>query len=802
MGIVCVFSSFLIYRTYHLSNHYVHQVIEAQAELALQFDLSIRQYVAEKIRPVMYKLLGEDEFMPETMSTSFVARSIFEDVQRKFPDFILKFSSDNPRNLSNQAGPEELKIIEYFNNNPSQKTWYGNIKIDGKMYHAKFNARRMKEACLQCHGKPEDAPRSLLDRYGSIAGFHRPINEVIALDTIAIPSSKIHEQLLSEVKKNLTIIGFALLLLTFAIYTAVKKQISDRITFITKHLSDASSSKDFSKLPAIDIQNDDEIGVLAKSYNDLVNELGKYHNSLQEEITAKKIIESELLLSKNTLETVLNSSNPICITSLDFKVIRANKAYLDIWPDKSSGRETQICYVSRPGSFCHTELCLLRQIVGGKEVVETEIKKMTGGAERDFIVTARPFKNENGQLLGVVESFQDITELKQAVVEKNDLEGQLRHSQKMESIGTLAGGIAHDFNNILTAIIGYAELGKIDKPEGINQEKYFHEIRKAGDRAKDLVQHILTFSRKTEQAKAPVQVHLILREVIKLIRASAPTSIEIREDVETHCGYIFADPTQIHQVLMNLCTNAIHAMEENGGFLDIILKSVPFGQSEGDKISERPRGEYISIIVRDTGHGIPAEIKDKIFDPYYTTKEVGKGTGLGLSVVHGIVKSHNGEIYVESKVGLGSTFQILLPSADSEMADYDIIEATLPTGGESILLVDDEETVASVEKLMLENLGYQVTVRTSSVEAYEAFSVNPQKFDLVMTDQNMPNMTGVDLAMKLLLIKPDIPIILCTGFSEKFAETEVKHLGIKGFTMKPIYIGEIAELIRKVLSEP
>ncbi len=458
------------------------------------------------------------------------------------------------------------------------------------------------------------------------------------------------------------------------------------------------------------------------------------------------------------------------------------------------------CYESRPGIHCHTEKCPMKQIISGKEVVTLDsIKTDSMGNERHYIVTARPFFNANEELEGIVESFLDITERKKANKAKEELEYKLIQSQKMEAIGTLAGGIAHDFNNILSAIFGYAELGKLRTSKDDPLRPYFEQICTAGDRAKDLVKHILTFSRQTEQNKGPVQVHSILKEVLKLIRASTPATIEIREDIDVQSDYIFADPTQIYQIIMNLCTNAVHAMEKKGGVLDVSLHVVSLGQVDLEKEPGMNPGEYTDLIIRDTGHGITNETKEKIFDPYFTTKEVDKGTGLGLSVVLGIVKSHGGKISVESVVNSGSTFQVFLPIVDPEVDSGKNLEEKLPSGNESILLVDDEETVATVEKQVLESLGYTVTVKTSSIEAYEAFKKHPQKFDLVITDQTMPNMTGVDLAKELLLLKPNIPIILCTGFSKSVDKIIAKAIGIKGFAMKPIAIEEIAKLTRKVL---
>jgi len=427
--IIVIFSSFLLYRTYEISSRHVNELVETHAEMALQFDLSIRKYVENKIRPIMYQLVGEEEFIPESMSTSFVARAIFDDIRKHFPDYVLKFSSDDPRNPSNQAGPEELEIIKYFNENPQKKNWSGRISMNNKQYYAKFNARRMRESCLRCHGIPADAPRSLLERYGSEAGFLRPVGEVIALDTIAIPLTLVHEQLRREITKNFIFFGAGLLLLFIALFVSLKLLVTRRLGQISKHFADASSQSDYFHIdPIIDDGKGDEISILANSYNTLASKLKQYHTSLDEEIRERRGAEEELRQSKTALENVLDSSGPICITSTEHEIIRANKAYYALWP-KSEAKGTSKCYESRPGSLCNTSNCPLEQILRGKEEVIIDATKYQGSGDKlEFIVTAKPYRDANGKLLGIVESFQDITARKKLEDEKETLIEKLRES--------------------------------------------------------------------------------------------------------------------------------------------------------------------------------------------------------------------------------------------------------------------------------------------------------------------------------------------------------------------------------------
>jgi len=379
-------------------------------------------------------------------------------------------------------------------------------------------------------------------------------------------------------------------------------------------------------------------------------------------------------------------------------------------------------------------------------------------------------------------------------------ERQLQQVLKIQAIGTLAGGIAHDFNNILFPILGYTELTMDEVPEGTVAHKNLQEILKAANRAKQLVQQILTFSRQSGQERKPIKVQYIIKEALELLRASIPASIEIIHNIDEHCSPVMGDATQIHQVIMNLCTNAYQAMQDKGGRLEVVLSEVDVGYEETiEKIGMQP-GRHLQLLVKDEGCGMDAAVMERIFEPYYTTKEQGKGTGLGLSVIHGIVKNHRGDITVTSEPGKGATFRVYLPVIE----DVDLVSDSEPTsdaanGNERILLIDDEEQIISMEQQMLENLGYRVTARTDSMKALMEFSTQPQDFDLVITDMTMPHMTGDQLAQKLLDINPDIPVILCTGFNEDISEEKALSMGIQKFVMKPVIKNDLAATIRSVL---
>ncbi len=415
-------------------------------------------------------------------------------------------------------------------------------------------------------------------------------------------------------------------------------------------------------------------------------------------------------------------------------------------------------------------------------------------------ILSRAFLVESGEeILRMVGTHVDITERKRAEEERVRVEAHLRQAQKVEALGTLAGGIAHDFNNILGIIFGYAEMAGMEVAGGTRLHNELQEILNAGKRAKELVQQILAFSRQSEKEKKPIQIGLVVKEALKMLRASLPSTIEIESDVATE-AIVMADPTQIHQILMNLCTNAGHAMGESGGALQVSLTDLHFTSEAARPFGLEP-GHYARLTVKDTGHGIDPAIKERIFDPFFTTKEHGVGTGLGLAVVQGIVKNHGGAIEVESIPGKGASFEVFFPARHIAPVLEAVETAPLPRGREKLLVVDDEPQLALVITKMLRRLGYEVDHRTSALEALEAFRhrAGEKPYDLMITDMTMPHLTGIDLARRILEIEPGCPIILVTGFSEKIHVENVKGLGIRALLMKPVIMKDLAERVREVL---
>jgi PAS domain S-box-containing protein len=397
---------------------------------------------------------------------------------------------------------------------------------------------------------------------------------------------------------------------------------------------------------------------------------------------------------------------------------------------------------------------------------------------------------------------QDITAAKRAAEEKTQLENQLRQAQKMESIGTLAGGIAHDFNNILSPIIGFTEMTAADLPPNSPARGNLEEVLTAAHRAKEMVRHILTFSRQDTQEMKPMTIQPVVQESMRLLRSSLPATIDIQVRIEEEAGAVIGDSTQIHQLVVNLCTNAYQAMRERGGILEVAVSAVAFDAASRIPCREMLPGAYVCLSVTDTGHGIDKAIIDRIFEPYFTTKGPAEGTGMGLSMTHGIVKCHQGYIDVESTLGEGTTFRVYIPQMDSvHETTFDETTDFIPVGNEHILLVDDESQLLGMQQQMLERLGYKITAKSNGSEALRAFQQTPEAFDLLITDQTMPNLTGAELSAAVFDTRNDLPVILCTGFSEALSAEAAAEIGIRYYLQKPVPFKVLAQTIRLALND-
>ena len=515
------------------------------------------------------------------------------------------------------------------------------------------------------------------------------------------------------------------------------------------------------------------------------------YRGIDKNITDKKKAELAKKESEARYRSMMESiTDQLYICSPDYTIEYMNPAMLKHFGRDATG---ETCHQVLHNLDTRCDWCVFDEVKQGEKTIETTITSPLDG--RTYRITNMPIQNTNGTV-SKMSLYRDITDYLEAVAEKNKAQTQLLQAQKMESIGTLAGGIAHDFNNILYPIIGFAQLSINELPENHPVKENLEDILTGAKRAGELVKQILKFSRQAGPEYQSIQIQPVIEEALKLLRSTIPANIDIQHELYKDARYIFGDATEIYEIIMNLCTNAYHAMEETGGTLKVSLY-----EKTPDSRLDLPPGEYCCLSISDTGTGIAYDVIDNIFEPYFTTKELGKGTGLGLSVVHGIVKNCKGDIIVESKPDKGTTFFIYLPLI-SERIKSDHIHTTdkQKTGGnENILFVDDEKSIVKLGTRILERLGYNVTGKINCIEALELFRTMPEAFDLVITDMAMPSLSGVEFAKKLIEIRPDIPIIICTGFSEKLDQEIARSIGIRAYLRKPIIMDDLCSKVREML---
>lgn len=535
---------------------------------------------------------------------------------------------------------------------------------------------------------------------------------------------------------------------------------------------------------------------LEKRIKERTSALLTLNKQLQAEVKEREVAENELKRSEAMYKNLFdNAQVGLFRTRIeDGKVLEANDLCAKIF------------------GYEHGEF--IRQWYASKEYVNPDdrIQMMNELKKNGFIKNFKTrFRKKDGSIIWVRYSIQifpnqgflegvmiDITEQKHAQEIRNKLENMLRQSQKMEAVGTLAGGIAHDFNNILGGIMGYAELVRINSPVNKKTGQYVEHILSACNRAKKLIMQILAFSRQSKSEKTPCYIDVVVKEALKLLRASLPSTIDIRKNIEADSIAIMADQTQIHQVIMNLCANAFLSMEKQGGILEVSVIYVEFHSELETAYYDLKPGCYLQLSVTDTGCGMDSETISRIFEPYFTTRETGEGTGMGLATVHGIVKDHGGSINVYSEPGTGSSFHLFFPVTKYDIDSMPVETESLPVGNERILFIDDEEFLIEIGESMLNYLGYKVESTTLPDYALKKFSKDPARYDLVISDITMPKMTGKKLAEKIHEIRPDIPVILCTGFNRDITP-EKKILGIRSILLKPFTLKNLAVTVREVL---
>ncbi|MBN1906937.1 MAG: PAS domain S-box protein [Deltaproteobacteria bacterium] len=600
-------------------------------------------------------------------------------------------------------------------------------------------------------------------------------DRLIGYVQITLGKEKLNEQLNNLFIRSVIIAVIFFIAGFIFLYSAMKRFTKplNRLTVAVKNVGEGKV------VGEISVETKDEIGKLANAFNNMVESIRWREQAIKESEAKYRTLFEE-------------SRDVIFLIDARGKFMDANQAAVDLFgytKDEILEEGLDVLFV-QPDEFSN----LKRSVDHDNYARDMEVRlKRKDAKQLICLLTLSVRRAEKGDIWGYQGIIRDVTHQKM-------LETQLMQAQRMESIGTLAGGIAHDFNNILSPIMLHTEMVMDDLPSDDPLLFNMKEILKAAERARELVKQILTFARKGEEEKIVIKSSMIIKEAINFLRATIPSTIKIKYEVKTEKDIVLADPTRINQIVMNLCTNAAHAMKEKGGLLEVILDHEEISNEIPKRFINLIPGKYMKLTVRDTGTGILPEVIDRIFEPYFTTKKFGEGTGLGLATVHGVVKDYGGDITVESKVGSGTEFHVYLPSVDAEMPGTgNEIDPDTLRGAEHILFVDDEISAVDISGRMLERYGYKVTGMTDSQKALEVFQQNPEEFDLIITDMTMPNLAGDALSVKVMAIRPEIPVILCTGYSDKINEEIAHKIGVRAFVMKPVIMKNLAETIRDVL---
>ena len=745
-GLITLLSAALFYKIFSL---YIVSQAEKNIQNLLLSHKGIHHYIQRVMLPALFKYkqegkLSESFYAPELLSSSYIVRNQHqfynqERLDAGFPEIYYKLAAINPRNPINKADALEAGLIGRFNRDRSLTKVKEIVDIGGeKFLYLAMPFLQNEKQCLLCHGKRADSPQELQALYPGEGGFNEQLGEIRAITSIRAP---LHEE-----NHAITAVLAAVLIGAFSFLSLVvfNKRLANKVEDRTAQLQEKER---------------------------------KLRNFL--ESTSSAPWELDLASGRFTL------MGPQIEKILGYPA--------DSWQDLNTWR-SRLHPEDRDltSEFCAAESAKCHEYNVSYRALHAD------GSSRWLRDVVSVVSGDNGpeKLIGFT---HDISAYKKIAAEKKELESRLQQAQKMEAIGTMAGGIAHDFNNILAVILGYAGMAKEDAPPESRLWQDLDRILLAADRARDLVKQILTFSRQAKVERMLLSPQPILKEALKMLRAAIPSTISIKDNITTGCGCLNADPTQLHQILMNLCTNAYHAMEETGGTLTVGLKTadqLPVDFAASQKLLP---ADFMELSVSDTGCGIAPEVKDKIFEPFFTTKEVGKGTGMGLAITYGIVHDYGGTIAVDSEPGKGSTFHLYFPKSRSEIKPAVIALEPIPHGSERILFVDDEVFLCEMTRDMLLKLGYSVSAHQNSSAALEEFVSHPDAFDLVITDHTMPGMTGLELCGHIQRLRPELPIILCTGHNTLLSAETAKAHGATEFIMKPIGNDNLARLIRKTI---
>ncbi len=819
-----LFSVFILYQTYDASRKHANELVNQQADLALEFDLAIRKYVGQKIRPNVEKLMGRDGFNPETMSTSYISRHVFEEVRKKFPDYIIRFSSENPRNPSNIANAEELKMIDYFRANPQFKRLTDKVEINGQQYLVHFTPRFLQGECMRCHGDPKDAPAELLKRYGSKGSFYRKVGDVAGLDMVAVPIEKVNAALAAEMRHQTLILVAGLALLFGLIIVVFKLLVTRRLAAISGHFQDIASHTESPWMTPVKVTGSDEISILGSAFNKLLDQLRASHASLEKrvdqrtaeleqtnaelrkEAVIRRQAEDDLRKYSEEISDLYNNA-PCGYHSLDtdgtfLQMNDTELRWLGYTRDEVIGKMTWIDLL--PPEYLdvfHKTFPVLKER-GWIDNLEFELIRKDG-TRLPVLLNATAIKDDKGCYIMSRSTLFDITERRQAEEERKVLQERLQRAEKMEALGTLAGGVAHDLNNVLGVVVGYAELllDRVDESSPIRPSLV--NVMKGGERAAAIVQDLLTLARRGVPSKNVLNLNRIISDFqqspeFNNLSAYHPL-VQIKTNLEPDLPNILGSSVHLSKTLFNLVSNASESMPK-GGVLTIKTANQYLGKPiQGyDEVRE---GDYVVLSVADEGEGIPAADLKRIFEPFYTKKVMGRsGTGLGLAVVWGTVKDHHGYINVQSEEGNGTIFTLYFPITREDIsAEHVAVVISEYMGkGESILIVDDVKEQRDLAAEMLRKLNYTVTSVPSGDEAVAY--LKEHQADLMVLDMIMaPGMDGLDTYKKVLEIHAKQKAIIVSGFSETDRVHDAQALGAGAYVRKPYVIEKLGLAIRNEL---
>ncbi len=807
LGILAVVSSiFIFYQTYQSSRKQAYELISQQVALAMEFNLAIRNYVAKTIRPVMAKCVAKDTFIPETMSTSFVSRKIFEEARKKFPGFIIRFSSENPRNPINQATPEEQHLIEFFRQNPQVKRRDEEILIDGRRYLAHFAPMLMSRDCLQCHSDPKAAPAGLVRGYGSTGGFHLKLGDVAGLDTVAVSVEAINAFFASEMRSRLLVLAAVLSLLFGSIFCIFKFVVGRRLVAMARHMDEIAAQAESPRMTPVTVKGNDEISVVGIAFNKLLEqlraaqacleqrvnerteELRRANAQLQLELTERRRAEEALRKSEEKYRLLFDHAfDAVMAFEMPSRtIIEVNETF------------TRLYGYSKEEAIGMSAVNLCNEPETSNHLMEKILT--TGGS----YVPLRWHRRKDGSIFPVELSAGLLTLNGREVVcvfakditERKRVENEWLQLSKLESLGTLAGGIAHDFNNILTAILGNIGLAMLEGQIGPQVRDKLSQAEQACLRAQALSRQLLTFAKGGRPIKKVISIEKLLRESAGLILSGAKSRCEFA--IARGLWAIEADEGQISQVISNLLINADQAMPE-GGVIKVRAENI---QAENQPDFPLGSGKFVKLTFSDQGIGIAPKYLDKIFDPYFSTKQ--KGSGLGLATAYSIIQNHSGHIKVESRAGAGTTFEIYLPATEAQAVAAESETGKPARGHGTILVMDDEEMVSKILGKILNHLGYQVDFANDGSQAIKKFIQAKQSgrpVAAVILDLTVPGaMGGKETIQELLKIDPQVKAIVSSGYSDDPIMANFRKYGFCEVIAKPYKLLELSQTLQRVVA--